>query len=109
MEKSTILILVVILSEIVAIFLIWGIWRQRDYRLMKIMMSVVALIPVIGMLGVLWVYGFPTVRNRARQNRGLGYIPTTEVFDRWRHVFDEKDERRKRQAASELLKGNRDD
>lgn len=109
MDKSTALLLVVILSEILAVVLIWGIWQRQDYRFMKIMMSVVALIPVVGTLGILWVHGFPSVKNRALQNRGPGYIPTTEVFDRWRHVFDEKDERKRRQAAAELLEEHRDD
>ena len=109
MESSTVLILVVILSEILAVFLIWGIWQREDYRFMKIAMSLVALVPVVGTLGILWVHGFPSVKNRALQNRSLGIIPTTEVFDRWRHVFDEKDEGKKRQAAAELLEEHRDD
>lgn len=109
MDKSTVLLLVVILSEIVAAFLIWGIWKRQDYRLIKIMMSVVALIPVVGTLGILWVYGFPTVKNRALQNSGLGYVPSNEVFDRWRHVIDERDKRKKQHAAAEILKEYRDD
>ena len=72
-------------------------------------MSIVALIPVVGTLGILWVYGFPSARNRALQNRGLGSIPTTEVFDRWRHVFDEKNETKKKQAAADLLNDGPDE
>ncbi len=109
MDKSTVIIVVVVVSEIVAIFLIRSIWRRDDYRIMKILMSIVALIPVVGTLGVIWTHGFPSVQNRPYQNRGPGYIPTLEVFDRWRHVLDEKDERKRRHAAAELLEEHRDD
>lgn len=108
MDKATVLWLIVILSEIVAIILIWRIWRRQDYRVMKVFMSVVALIPVIGVLGVLWVYGFPPVKPRALQNRSR-LIPTTEVFDRWRDVIAEKDEEKRQHAAAELLENQRDE
>jgi uncharacterized membrane protein YqjE len=108
MDRTTVLWLVVILSEILAALLIWRIWHRDDYRIMKIVASFVALIPVVGTLGVLWAYGFPPVKPRALQNRNR-IIPTTEVFDRWRHVLDEKDEKKRQHAASELLKEHRND
>ena len=106
LEKTTIFIFVVAASEILALFLIRGIWLREDYRVMKVLMTVVALIPVIGPLGVLWTLGFPSVRNRAFQNKSSSTIPTLptlEVFDRWRHVLDEKNEAKKKQAAKNLL------
>ena len=109
MDRNTVLLIVVILSEIVAVFLIRRIWQREDYRIIKIMMSVVALIPVVGTLGILWVYGFPATSHPAVQNRSNGYIPTLDVFDRWRHVLDEKNELKKKHAAQELLKEYRDD
>ena len=112
MEKSTVLIVAVVVSEIIAVFLIRAIWRSDDYRIMKVVMSqesIVALIPVIGTRGALWTYGFPSAQNRAYQNRGLGFIPTLEVFDRWRHVLDEKNEAKRRRAAAELLDDHKDD
>ena len=109
MDKSTVLIVAVVVSEIIAVFLIRAIWRSDDYRIMKIVMSIVALIPVIDTLGALWTYGFPSAQNRAYQNRGLGFIPTLEVFDRWRHVLDEKNEAKRRGAAAELLDDHKDD
>ncbi len=108
MDRTMVLWIVVILSEVVAVFLIRRIWQRQDYRFMKIMMSIAALIPVVGTLGVLWVYGFPPVKPRALQNRDW-LLPTTEVFDRWRHVLDEKNERKRKHAAAELLKERLDD
>ena len=106
MEKTTIINFVVAASEILALFLIRGIWLREDYRIIKILMTVVALIPVIGPLGVLWTLGFPSVRNRAYQNRAsptIPTLPTLEVFDRWRHVLDEMNDAKKKQAAKDLL------
>lgn len=109
MEKSDVLLLVFVLSEFAAVFLIWGIWNRQDSLLIKISMSATALIPVVGVLGVLWVYGFPPAKHRALQNRGLGYIPTAEVFDRWRHVFDEKSEQKRKQETNRLLSEHSDE
>ena len=109
MDRYTVLLIVVIFSEIVAVFLIRRIWQREDYRVIKIMMTVVALIPVVGTLGILWVYGFPAASHPAVQNRSIGYFPTLDVFDRWRHVLDEKDEKRKQHAARKLLDEHRDD
>ena len=108
MDRTTVLWLVVILSEILAALLISRIWHRDDYRTIKMVMSVVPMIPVVGTLGVLWVYGFPPVKPRALQNRNR-IVPTTEVFDRWRHILDEKDEKKRQHAAAKLLKEHRND
>lgn len=63
MVKSTAIILVIVVSEVIAVFLIRNIWRRDDYKFMKILMSVVALIPVVGLLGVIWAYGFHLCRT----------------------------------------------
>ena len=59
MDRSSILLLIVVISELVALYLIWRIWKSDDYLGMKIALSVLAIIPVVGTLGVLWIIGFP--------------------------------------------------
>ena len=108
----TALICASVVSEIFAIFLIWHIWRKDDYKIMKILMTFVALIPILGPLGVLWANGMPPIRNRAYQNQSssrLPMLPTLEVFDRWRHVLDEKNEAKRQYAAKKLLDEYSDD
>ena len=59
MDRSSTLLLVVVISELVALYLIWRIWKSDDYLGMKIALSVLAIIPVVGTLGVLWIISFP--------------------------------------------------
>ena len=59
MDRSSILLLIVVISELVALYLIWRIWKSDDHLGMKIALSVLAIIPVVGTLGVLWIIGFP--------------------------------------------------
>ena len=106
MDKMTVIVLVVGISEILAIFLIWSVWRTSDFVAMKIALSVLALIPVVGFLGALWVHGFPSVQPSALQNK---YRYSTDVFNRWRHVFEEKDERKKKRSIQSLLEKGHDD
>lgn len=73
---------------------------------MKIALTVLALIPVVGFLGALWVHGFRTSQPSALQNK---FRYSTDVFDRWRHVFEEKDERKKKRSIRNLLNKGYDD
>lgn len=38
----------VILSQVVSIFLIFRIWKSRDYMILKVLLFVVVLIPFVG-------------------------------------------------------------
>ena len=102
----TVIYLVVGISEFFALFLIWSIWRSSDLVAMKIALSVLALIPVVGILGALWVHGFPSTQPIALQDK---YRYSTDVLDRWRHVFEEKDERKKKRSIRNLLTKGYDD
>lgn len=105
MDKQTALLLAVVVSEIVAIFVIWRIWRANDYVAMKILLTVLAVIPVVGTLGALWIVGFPDSQPEALQDKSRY---STDVFDRWRHVFEEKDEDKKRRSFRNLIRKGHD-
>ena len=106
MDKMTAVYLVVGISEFFAVPLIWSIWRNPDLVAMKIALSVLALIPVVGLLGALWVHRFPSTQPSALQNK---YRYSTDVYDRWRHVFEEKDEKKKKRSIRNLLRKGYDD
>ena len=106
MEKMTAILLVVGISEFLAVFLIWSVWRTSDFVGMKVALSLLALIPVVGLLGALWVHGFPPVQPSALQNK---YRYSTDVHDRWRHVFEEKNERKRKRSIRNLLSKGHDD
>lgn len=106
MDKTSLLILVVAISELIALLLIWRIWKTDDYFAMKVALSVLAIIPVVGTLGALWIHGFPPPQPEALRNK---YRYSTDVFDRWRHVFEQKDEKKKKRSIRKLLRYGYDD
>lgn len=106
MDRSSLLFLLIAVSEVIALLLIWRIWRSDDYFAMKIALSVLAVIPVVGTLGALWIHGLPPRQPLAIQNR---YRYSTDVFTRWRHVFEEKDEKKRKRSITKLLEDGADD
>jgi hypothetical protein len=75
------------ISEVIAILLIYKVWKSGDYLFFKICFSVIALVPFLGPIFVLWATNFPPPQHSAFQDRAR-YRP--DVFDRWRHIFAEK-------------------
>jgi len=75
------------ISELLAIYLIFKLWKSNDLLFFKICFSAIALVPFLGPFFVLWGANFPPPQHPAFQDR-LRY--STDVFDRWRHVFAEK-------------------
>lgn len=75
------------ISELIAVSLIYKIWKSDDLLIFKICFSVIAIVPFLGPIFVLWVTNFPPSQHSAFQDRDRY---RTDVFDRWRHVFDEK-------------------
>ena len=75
------------ISELIAIFLIYKLWKSNDLLFFKICFSIVSLIPFLGPFFVLWAANFPAPQHPAFQDRQRY---STDVFDRWRHVLAEK-------------------
>ena len=74
-------------SELVAVYLIWRVWKSNDYLIFKISYTVLAIVPFIGPLIVLWSANIPSRQHPAFQDRERY---RTDVVDRWRHVLDER-------------------
>lgn len=88
------------LSELLAFWLIWRLWRSDDALFFKLALSAIALIPVIGPVVALWLGNFPPVASPAMQDR-LRY--GTDVLDRWRGVFEAKEPRMRFRRWRELM------
>jgi len=100
MNKMTIIWLIVTLSELLAAFLIWRIWKSNDYLVMKFALSILALIPVVGTLGTLWIIGFPPAQPAALRDE---FKYSSDVFNRWRHIVKVKDKRKRLRLAKSLI------
>lgn len=75
------------ISELIAAYLIWKLWKSDDYLFFKISFTAIALVPFLGPFIVLWSSNIPPRQHPAFQDRERY---RTDVLDRWRHVFDEK-------------------
>ena len=78
---------IVLASELIALWIVWRLWRSTDHLFFKIVLSVFALIPVLGPILALWIGNFPSVKPRILRDR-LRYRP--DSYDRWRHVLEER-------------------
>jgi hypothetical protein len=77
---------VVMLSELLALWIIWRLWRSREHLLFKTALSLLALIPVLGPIIALWIGHFPSskppiLRDQVRYR--------SDFYDRWRGVLNE--------------------
>jgi hypothetical protein len=77
----------VAVSELVAAYLVWKVWKSDDYMFFKIIYSVLAFFPFVGPFIVFWSANFPSRQDAVFQDRERY---RTDVLDRWRHVFDER-------------------
>ena len=76
-------------SELIAMLLIFKLWKSKEFFFFKICFSVIALVPFLGPIFVLWGTNFPPPQHPAFQDRKRY---STDVLDRWRHVFSEKNQ-----------------
>jgi hypothetical protein len=91
-DKTTVILAVVMVSELVAIWLITKIARTDDYLLLKMGLALIALIPVVGPLMTLWIANFPPSQPPGFQDRvGRG----ADVTHRWQDFFRETDTEKK--------------
>jgi hypothetical protein len=97
---------VVVISELVAAWLIWRLWRSQEHAFFKIALSVIALIPVLGPVVVLWVGNLPSVKPRILRDQQR-YRP--DFYDRWRHVFEAKNEKTRYRRWRTLMTRHRNE
>jgi hypothetical protein len=74
-------------SELFAVVLIWRLLKSDEHPFFKVALSLLALIPFLGPLLVLWLGNFPSSLPPALRDQ---YRYSTDVLDRWRSVFNEK-------------------
>ncbi len=106
MEAITTRLVVVALSEGIAVYLIWRLWRSTEHLILKIFLSLLCLIPIFGPLLVIWIGSFPDKLPKILQDRSRY---TSDVQDRWRHVHDEPDPGRRLKKWRAQMEKNRDD
>ena len=105
-EEITFGLVVVFVSELVALGIIWRLWRSDDHVFFKISLSFLALLPVLGPLMVLWIGNFPSSKPRILRDN-LRY--RTDFYDRWRHVLEEKNPVRRFRSWRELVTRHRNE
>ena len=59
MKAPELIIIIFLVSQLIACYLIYRLWRSNDYLLFKIVLSFVALIPVFGPIIVYWLITWP--------------------------------------------------
>ena len=97
-------LIVVVLSELLAFYLIWRLWRSRDHLFFKISLSALAVIPIVGPLLLIWLRSFPEKVPGIFQDRDRY---TAEVSERWRHVHSEPNPKRRLQKWIAFIKRTR--
>ena len=80
-------IVVIAISEIVALWVIFRAWRTPSHMAEKIGITLVALVPVIGPVFGLFLSNHPSPAHPALRDNARY---RTDVLDRWRHIMDEK-------------------
>lgn len=92
------MIWVIVISELIAAYLIWWLWRGDDHMFFKISLSLLSIIPILGPVAALWIGTFPKKQRPAFQNLSNG----PDVYDRWRNVFEERDTVKQREKFKKL-------
>jgi hypothetical protein len=106
MDAISFKLAVVALSELVAAWIIWRLWRSEEHVFFKASLSILALIPVVGPLFAIWIGNFPDKVPSILQDR---YRYSSDVFDRWRHVHSEPNPKRRLQKWIAFFKRHRNE
>ena len=93
-------LVVLVVSEAIALYLIGRIWRSEMHLILKLPLSVVALIPVAGPFLAYWISNIPSPQHPSLQSRSRR---RADVFDRWRGALDETDDRRRIEKMKEVV------
>lgn len=94
------------LSELIACYLLWRVWHSDELLFFKVCYSVLAFIPFFGPFFVLWSANMPSRQPMEFQDRSKY---TSDVFDRWRRVIDEKNPHSKFRMWQGITKGDKND
>ena len=97
---------VLVLSEVLAVFVVRQAWRSQRSILEKLLLTACAIVPVVGVFFAWWLQNDPGPCAPAfRDYRKY----QTNVLHRWLHVFQERNPREKARKYAELVQTNRDD
>lgn len=99
-------IIVIAISELVALWLIVRVWRTSAHVAEKVGVTVVALLPVIGPVLALFLTNDSGPAHPAFRDN---LIHQTDVLDRWRQIFEEKDPVSRRRKWKTLMGIRNDD
>ena len=83
---------IVLASEALSAILVWRAWPISQVRIFRVVLIMIAAIPVLGPVAFAWIGHFPPAQHPAYrdQNRVV-----SDVFDRWRHVLEERDPKKR--------------
>jgi hypothetical protein len=95
-----------LLSEVVAIWLIWRLWRSSDALFFKISLTVFALIPLFGPFLVFWIGNFPNSKPMIMRDIAPRW---TDFYDRWRHVLEARSPHQRFRRWHQLMTRHRDE
>ena len=87
---SPMAVTVVLLSELVAIYVIWRIAKSDDFLWVKIALSAIALIPIVGPIVAFWIATFPSKAPETLQDTRSGPYGGGRYYLRWSGVLGEK-------------------
>ena len=100
------LMVITVLSEAVALWLVWRLWRSSDAMFFKISLTLLALIPLFGPLMVLWIGNFPSSKPMILRDLRPR---STDFFGRWRHVLEARSPHQRFRRWRELMTHHRDE
>ena len=104
--EPSITLCIIALSELVAAWIIWRLWRSADHPFFKIALSLLALMPVLGPIIALWIAHFPARAPRILQDQ---QVFRTDVHDRWRSTLDAPNPQKRFYRWRELMTKHRNE
>jgi hypothetical protein len=95
-----------LLSEVVAVWLVWRLWRSTDALFFKISLTLLAWIPLLGPLMVFWIGNFPSSKPMILRDMAPR---RTDFYDRWRHVLEARSPHQRFRGWHQLMTRHRDE
>ncbi len=87
------LLVLILVSEMVSVFLIYKVWKSKEYLVFKVIGTFLIFIPFVGPLFILFIFDMPSSQNKALQNRGgRGHYTHSWISQRglWKSIVKEK-------------------